>query len=297
MANYVVAGATGRVGSVVAAELLARGEAVTVIVRDEARGPEWVTRGAEVAVGSLGDRAFVARVLHDAAGFFVLLPENVAPDEFHGARRRMADAVVGGVQDGGVAHVVMLSAIAASLPDGNGPAKDLHYCERQLVMQAKPLTLLRACYFQDNVSGVIPAAIHAGIYPNFLASADAPVPMIATRDIGRFAAHALLNPPQRTETVDVFGPPYTIRHVAEALGRVLGKDLKVVDIPPARQSDTLVDAGIPRPVADAVAEMFAAFNAGLITPQGDRRLSGATTIEETIRHYVPGGTLAVMPAS
>jgi uncharacterized protein YbjT (DUF2867 family) len=297
MANYVVAGATGRVGSVVATELLAREEAVTVIVRDEARGREWVKRGAEVAVGSLGDRAFVARVLHGAAGFFVLLPENVAPDEFHGARRRMADAVAGGVQDGGVSHVVMLSAIAASLADGNGPAKDLHYCERQLAMHAKPLTLLRACYFQDNVSGVIPAAVHAGIYPNFLASADAPVPMIATRDIGRFAADALLNPPQRTETVDLFGPSYTIRHVAEALGRVLGADLKVVDIPPARQSDTLVEAGIPRQVADAVAEMFAAFNAGLITPQGDRRLIGATTIEETIKHYVPGGTLAVMPAS
>jgi hypothetical protein len=85
--------------------------------------------------------------------------------------------------------------------------------------------------------------------------------------------------------------------VAEALGRILGKDLEVVDVPAARQSDTLVEAGIPRPIADAVAEMFAAFNAGLITPQGDRRLAGATTIEETIRHYVPSGTTAIMPAS
>jgi uncharacterized protein YbjT (DUF2867 family) len=297
MANYVVAGATGRVGSVVAAELLARGEPVTVIVRDEARALDWTTRGAEVAVGSLDDRAFVARVVQDATGFFTLLPENVAPDDFHGARRRMADAVAGGVQDGGVPHVVMLSAIAASLPDGNGPAKDLHYCERQLATHAKQLTLLRACYFQDNVSGVIPAAVHAGIYPNFLASADAPIPMIATRDIGHFAAHALLNPPQRIETIDLLGPSYTIRQVAEALGRALGADLAVVDIPPARQSDALVEAGIPRPVADAVAEMFAAFNAGLINPQGDRCLIGATTIEETIKHCVPGGRLAVMPAS
>lgn len=287
MAKYVIAGATGRVGSVVAAELLAREEAVTVIVRDEARGLEWARRGAEVAVGALDDRAFVARVVHDAAGFFTLLPENVVPDDFHSARRRMADAIASGVQNGGVTHVVMLSAIAASLPDGNGPAKDLYYCEQQLAIHAKPLTLLRACYFQDNVSSVIPAAVHAGIYPNFLASADAPIPMIATRDIGRFAAHALMNPPQRTEIIDLFGPSYTIRQVSEALGRVLGIDLKVVDVPPARQSDTLVEAGIPRPVADAVAEMFAAFNAGLITPQGDRRLIGATTIEETIKHYVP----------
>jgi hypothetical protein len=38
----------------------------------------------------------------------------------------MADALAGGSHDGGVPHVVMLSAIAAVLPDGNGSAKDLH---------------------------------------------------------------------------------------------------------------------------------------------------------------------------
>jgi hypothetical protein len=58
-----------------------------------------------------------------------------------------------------------------------------------------------------------------------------------------------------------------------------------------------VDAGFPRPVADAVAEMFAAFNAGLITPQGDRRLVGATMIEDTIQRCVASGTMAVLPAS
>lgn len=293
MAKYVVAGVTGRVGSVVAAELLARHEAVTVIVRDEARGLKWARRGADVAVGSLDDRAFVTRVVHGAAGFFILLPENVPPDDFHGARRRMAEAIVDGVHAGGVPHVVMLSAIAASLPDGNGPAKDLHYCERQLAMHAKQLTLLRACYFQDNVSGAIPAAVHAGIYPNFLASADAPIPMVTTRDLGRFAAQALLAPPQGREIIDVFGPAYSIRQVARALGRALGKELQVIDISPARQSDTLVEAGIPRPIADAIAEMFGAFNAGLITPQGDRSAVGTTPIEDVVTQYVRGAWAGV----
>jgi hypothetical protein len=98
-------------------------------------------------------------------------------------------------------------------------------------------------------------------------------------------------------TIDLFGPSYTIRQVAVALGRALGKELEVVDIPPSRQSDTLVGAGIPRPIADAVTEMFAALNAGLITPQGDRRLVGATTIEDTIQRYVPSGPIAVTPGS
>jgi uncharacterized protein YbjT (DUF2867 family) len=297
MANYVVAGVTGRVGSTVASELLKHGARVTVIVRDEAPGLDWARRGAEVARGSLDDQSFVARTVRDAAGFFTLLPEDVAPDDFHGTRRRMADAITGAVDESGVPHVVMLSAIAAVLPDGNGPAKDLHYCEKRLGEAARTLTILRACYFQDNVVGALPAAVHAGIYPNFLVSADAPIPMIATIDVGRFAAHALANPPQRGEIVDLFGPSYSARQVAEALGRAVGKDLQVVDIPPARHSDTLVGAGIPRPVADAVAEMFAAFNAGLIKPQGDRHLVSTTTIDDVVKHYVPSRMTATMSAS
>jgi uncharacterized protein YbjT (DUF2867 family) len=293
MAKYVVGGATGRVGSVVASELLARLEAVTVIVRDEARGLAWARQGAEVAVGSLDDRAFVARAVHGASGFFTPLPENVPPDDFHGARRRMADAIAGGVQDGGVPHVVMLSAIAAVLPDGNGPAKDLHYCERQLATHATQLTMLRACYFQDNLANVIPAAVQDGIYPNFLASADAAIPMIATRDVGRFAADALLAPPQARQVIDLFGPAYSIRQVARMLGVALDKDLQVIDVPPARQSDTLVAAGIPRPIADAIAEMFGAFNAGLITPQGDRSLVGTTPIDDVIARHVRRGPAGV----
>ena len=293
MTKYVVAGVTGRVGSVVAAELLAKHETVTVIVRDETHGLEWANRGAEVAVGSLDDRAFVAHVVHGAAGFFTLLPENVRADDFHGARRRMAEAIAGGVYDGGVPHVVMLSAIAASLPDGNGPAKDLHYCERQLAMHAKQLTLLRACYFQDNVCRAIPAAIHAGVYHNFLESADAPIPMVATHDVGRFAVQALLAPPQGREIIDVLGPAYSIRLVARVLGRALGKELEVIDIAPARQSETMAEAGIPRPIADAIAEMFGAFNAGLITPQGDRSVVGGTPIDEVITRDVEGARTGV----
>ena len=84
-----------------------------------------------------------------------------------------------------------------------------------------------------------------------------------------------------------------LRPVANALGAALGKPLQVVDIPPARQSDTLVEAGIPRPIADAIAEMFDAFNAGLIRPQGDRALVGTTPIEDVIKQYVPDGAAGV----
>ena len=289
MAHYIVAGVTGRVGAAAASELLEHGERVTVIVRDEARGLDWTRRGAEVALGSLIDRSFVSDVARNTDGFFTLLPENVAPDDFHGSRRRMADAMAGALHDSGVPHVVMLSAIAAVLPDGNGPAKDLHYCENRLRACGATLTALRACYFQDNVASALTPARQAGIYPNFLPSVDFGFPMIATRDVGRLAASALTSPPPKSEVIDLFGPTYSVRQVAEHLGAALGKTLEIVNIPPEGHVTALTQAGVPRQIAEAVAEMFAAFAAGLLVPHGDRSLNGSTTIDlviaDCLRHH------------
>jgi hypothetical protein len=77
----------------------------------------------------------------------------------------------------------LLSATAAVVPDGNGPAKDLHYCENRLRACGATLTALRSCYFQDNVASAPTPARQAGIYPNLLPSADFAFPMIATRRI------------------------------------------------------------------------------------------------------------------
>jgi len=286
MAKYVVAGVTGRVGSAVAEELLARGDRPTVIVRDAARAAEWSKRGATAAIGSLDDELFLSQTLDAAAGFFTLLPENVAPQNFHGTRRHMADAIAAAVTTSGVPHVAMLSAIAAVLPDGNGPAKDLHYCENRLRASGATITVLRASYFQDNVVSVMTPARHAGIYPNFLPSADIAFPMIATRDVGRLAAEALRSPSSTSEVVDLFGPTYSVRQVAEHLGAALGRTLEIVNIPPEGQVPALMNAGVPQQIAEAVAEMFAALSAGLVVPSGDRSLSGWTTIDLVIAEYV-----------
>ena len=280
--SYVVAGASGRVGSVVAAELLSRGANVTVIVRTAQAGADWSKRGAQVAVGSLDDEAFLASAFSGAHAAFVLLPENVDPANFHGARRRMADAIAGAVAASGIPHVVMLSAVAAVLPDGNGPAKDLHYLEKRLGATTARRTILRAAYFQDNVGGMLGPAAQAGIYPNFMPSDEFAFPMISTTDVGRFAADALLATPARNETVLLGGPSYSPRDVAGRLGSALGRTLQVVGIPPEQQVGALLGAGLPQQLAEAVVEMMDAFGKGRIVPEGDRILMGATTIDETI---------------
>ena len=282
MAKYIVAGATGRVGSAVGQELLARGARPTVVVRSQAAQRAWTERGADAVIGSLDNVSFLSAILRGADGFFVLLPENVQPDDFHGARRRMADAIAEAVTASGIPHVVMQSAIAASIADGNGPAKELHYLENLLRATGTTLTVIRSAYFQDNVASVIPPAMHQGIYPHFMPADDVAFPMIATKDSGRFAAEALLNPPRRSETLLALGPAYSARDVAGRLGAALGKSLQIVAVPPENHVGALMAAGLPQQVAEAVAEMTAAFAKGRIVPTGDRKVMGVTPIDEVI---------------
>jgi uncharacterized protein YbjT (DUF2867 family) len=283
MSKYLVAGATGRVGSVVARELLAQKHDVHVLVRNLERGAGWAQRGAQVLTGTLEDSDTLAHALEGAAGFFTLLPEDPTAQEFHAPRRRITESIARAVARSRVPHVVLHSATGASLAEGNGPARGLHELEQALAATGTTLTANRAVYLQENIASALAPARHAGIYPNLLASADLAFPTIATADIGRFAAQALRSPPRASEVVDLLGPSYSARQMSEVLGAALGRKLQVVDVPPQAQVPALMDAGLPREFAEAVAELFDAFSTGRIVPRGDRSLMGTTTLDVTLQ--------------
>ena len=292
MSVYAVAGVSGRVGSVVAGELLGQGAGVRVLLRNAQQASRWSMRGAETAIGSLDDAAYLTQALSGVSGFFVLLPENPSAQDFHGDRRRMADAIAGSVQRSGVPHVVFLSAVAAVLPEGNGPASDLHYLENALRSTGTTLTTLRAAWLQENIGMAIEPALQAGIYPNFLPNADQPFPTIATRDVGRIAAAALQGGADAHEIVDLVGPMYSIRQLADALGTALEKHLHIVDIPAAGHVAALTQAGLSASFAEAVAELYACFASGRIRPQGDRASAGTTTIADVLRNLLAPASTA-----
>lgn len=281
---FVIAGASGKTGKVVAETLLSQGKKVRVVVRDGAKVSALRERGAEVALASLDDAVALERALEGAAGFYTLLPEDLgAAAEFHAHRRKMADAMARAAKASRVPHVVFLSGTPAALPDGNGPAKDVHYAENALRAVASKITILRASFFLENVFGALAPAKHEGIYPNFHPSADFAFPTVATRDIGALAARCLVEPPAQSEIIDLLGPEYSVRDLANGLGRALDKTLRVVDVPPAAQADALTKAGLPRQYAEALIEMFACFAPGRIPLQGDRKERGTTTLEDVLR--------------
>jgi uncharacterized protein YbjT (DUF2867 family) len=283
---FVLAGVTGHVGSVAASELLRRNQRVRVVVRDAEKGTTWSKRGAEVAVASLEDPKALATALKGASAFFTLLPLNDQASDFFVAQTKTADAIAAAVRASDVRHVALLSSLGANQPSGTGPIRGLHYVENALRATGVALSAIRACAFQENVAMALGPAKQQGIFASFAASADFSMPMVATKDIGKVVSQVLLESPRKSEIIDLIGPAYSNRQVAQMLGAALGKTLQLVEIPPAGAVDALMKGGLPKPLAELFAEMYDAGNKGLLAPVGERLVQGHTTLEETIQQVV-----------
>ncbi|MBU7596924.1 NmrA family NAD(P)-binding protein [Streptomyces sp. P38-E01] len=281
---YTITGSTGHVGAVVAEELLKRGAPVRTVVRERAGGERPARLGAEAATADLGDREAFAEALRGSSGAFVLLPTVVTGGDVE--HRALADSIAGAVSDSGVPHVVMLSSIGAELAEGTGPVRWLCHLENLLRGTGTVLSAIRSWHFQEKVETLLPAVLGAGVYPVFGDTVDVPTRMIATADIGRAAAGALLEPPTRSEVVDLEGPQYTEREVAEALESILGRRLEIVTIPRSGWVDSLVEAGLPRVFAQELTGLHDAEQQGILKFRGDRRHACTTGLEETLRRVL-----------
>lgn len=279
---YVVAGATGRVGSAVARQLIADGEDIRTLVRTPEAAERWTTLGAEARVLDLQDRDLLSEALSGSRGFFAMLPFDLTAADPDAHAESLVKSIAGAVADAGVPHVAMLSSGGADLAEGTGPIVGLHRLEQALRSTGTTLTALRSGHFQEKVGEVLDAAQSEGIYPVFASSADTPHPMAATRDIGAAAARALQQTPLQSEVVDLLGPAYSEREVAGMLGAALGRRLKVVLLPEAAWPDALVDAGLPPVIAEGLAELYRADDQGLLAPRGDRIQRTETGMETTI---------------
>ena len=278
---YAITGITGHVGGATADQLLAAVEPVRAVVRDPAKGREWAERGAEVAVADLADTAALTAAFTGCDGVFVLLP--TIPTGTDADHRAMADSIAAAVAASGVPHVVALSSLGADLAAGNGPIRWLHHLEQRLGGTGARLTAIRAPHFQEKVEEVLGAVTGAGLYPVFADSADIPVPMVATRDVGAAAADALLSPPAASEVVDLAAPEYTERQVAETLGELLGTTPAVAPIPRPGWLDALTGAGLPPQLAAEIVALNDAANSGILQPRGDRRRHCSTPLADTLR--------------
>jgi uncharacterized protein YbjT (DUF2867 family) len=279
---YLIAGVTGNTGSEAAAALLARGEPVRVLVRDEAKGEPWRARGADVAVGLLDDARSLSQALKGADGLYFLVPPNMTAPDINAHYRRFVGALTGALSQNKLAHVVYLSTWGAHLPNGPFP---MHFAAEQAFRSLDtPFTLLRASFFMENTAGFLPSILESGVLPSFFAP-DRKLPMVAAKDIGQTAAAALIERPSATRVIELTGPAeYSMNEVAEAFSRAVGKPVRVAPVP----EDQIVPAMRNMGASDSVARFFqgmsAALGRGEIAAEGGEAqfIRGKVTLDQFV---------------
>ena len=286
--TYAVVGASGNTGAVVANTLLDQGKNVRVIVRDAAKAERFAARGAEVAVADIEDAAALQRAFAGAEGAFVLVPPNMQTDDFRGYQRRAVDAIARAAEGAKVPHLVLLSSIGAQHPDGNGPIAGLHDAEQRFrKLAATKSTFIRASSFMENLGSSL-ATLAQGFIPTF-SPPDHAYDMIATVDIGKLAASALLEGARETTVIEFGGPPVSPNEVGAALSELVGKPIRVQQAPLEAVAPTFQSFGMRPDLAALYQEMVSGMVSGRVGWEGGhRRVQGTTPVKAVLAQMLGG---------
>lgn len=284
---FVVVGATGNTGSVVAETLLNRKQSVRIVVRSADKGVAWKAKGAEVAVASLEDVPAMTKALEGATGLYLLVPPNYGATAWLSEQRQRMDQAAQAVKASGIPHVVFLSSIGGHIAEGTGPIRAARYGEQALGAVSTHLTVLRPCYFMENWAPGIGMAKGQGILPTFIAP-TAKVAMISTKDIGRVGAEQLMAGGKGKQVIELAGPEeYSPNDVAVALGQILGKPVSAQHAPLSAVVPTFKSFGFSDEAAKLFEEMYTSFSQGKIEYEHPASLvRGKITLAEALRGMV-----------
>ena len=290
---YAITGATGNTGSVVANHLFTRGQKVRAIGRDINRLQPLVARGAEPFTADLTDATRLAEAFSGAQAVYAMIPPSMASEDYRAYQRRVGEAIATALEKSGVKFVVSLSSFGADKPHKTGPVAGLYDFEQRLnrILGINVLHL-RAGYFMENTLA------QARIIPTVGAAsgplrADLKLPMIATRDIGAFAAEAISRLDfTGQQTRELLGQrDITMAEAATIIGKAIGKpELKYIQASDEQLRPALIQMGMSRNVADLILEMSAALNSGHMRALEPRSAANTTpTSYETfvIEEFLP----------
>ncbi len=230
--TILVTGATGQQGGAVARQLLKQpGFAVRALTRDPAKhaARALAQAGAEVFQGNLDDAGSMRRALEGAWGVFSV--QNFMESGYD-AEIRQGKHLADAAKAAKVQHFVYSSVVSADRKTGLPHFESKWQIEQHIAKCGlSSYTILRPAFFMENWYNFTREPILNGTLPLPL-DPQTPLQQIAVEDIGAFAAMAFQNPSKWSgRTIELAGEELTMLRVAESLSRIVGRNVKYVQVP------------------------------------------------------------------
>jgi len=284
---YTVLGATGNIGSVITKKLLEKGEKVRVVGRNAARLQPFAHKGAEAFIADVKDAEALTKALSGVRAAFLMMPPGMTSPDYREEQELESNAICAAARNSGLQYAVNLSSIGAQAPSGTGPILGLHDSERKLnAVERLNVLHLRPAYFMENHLSGIGMIQMMGIFAGAL-KPDLKIPMIATRDIGGYAAERLLKLDfSGKQTQELLGErDLSMTEVATIISRGISKpDLRYVQFTYQQVEQALVQMGVSVKTAGTFIEMFQGMNDGIVA--GIESRSAANTTATSMETFV-----------
>jgi NADH dehydrogenase len=263
----LVAGGTGRLGTLIVRDQLERGRPVRVLTRDSDRTAQLRSAGADIVVGDVRDPAAVAAAASGAStiisavhGFLGPRGESPATVDRDGNAHLVSAAEAVG------ADVVLMSVIGAA-PDSPMELFRMKYAaEQRLTDSGVEATVVRAAAFAELWIEILRQTIRRG-RPLVFGHGDNPISFVSVRDVAALVGLALDDSRTRGSTVEIAGPePLTFNQLAALVQAAEG------------------GSGAPRHIPRAALTVVGA-TVGALVPQVGRQLRAALAMDtEPLAH-------------
>jgi uncharacterized protein YbjT (DUF2867 family) len=272
---YLVLGSSGNTGSIIADFLLSKGKKVRVVGRDVGSLQRFARKGAEAHTADLSDTVALTKAFGGARAAYLLLPPLNSREE----QERQSDAIAAAVENSGLRYAVHLSSYGAQVPKGTGPVTGLHSSEQKLNgINDLNVLHLRSGYFMENNLAAIDMIRGMGMVGHALLP-DLKLPLIATRDVGAYAAQRLLDLDfSGKQTRELLGErDLSMAEATAVIARGIGRpDLRYEQFSYDQVQQVLTQAGFSAKKAAVYIEMFQSINAGLLAAQEPRSPENST---------------------
>lgn len=285
MSTYAITGATGNTGKVIARRLLEEGHKVRAIGRSSERLAPLVEKGAEPHVGSLEDDHFLTEAFKGADAVYVMIPPDFTVENFRSYQNQIGEHVATAIEKAGVKRVVFLSSLGAHLSDKTGPIAGLHDVEERLnKLQGVDILHLRPTFYMENLFAGIGTIKTMGVNGTAY-QGDIPMAMIATQDVGDYAARRLSKLDfSGQSTQELLGPRDLTMHEATGiLGKAIGKDdLQYVQFSYEDTEKAVLGIGFTPDGARTYIDLAKGLNEGIVKGLEERNQENTTptTLED-----------------
>ncbi len=229
----LVAGGSGRLGTLIVRRLAARGLGVRVLTRDRARAAHIDGRAVEVVEGDVRDKSClgpamvgvetVVSAIHGFGDIGNVSPASVDRD----GNRYLIDAAVAANAD-----VVLMSIVGASAEHPIELFRMKHAAEEYLRASAAPWTIVRATAFAEFWLDLLDKTSVGSGRPVIFGRGTNDINFVSVSDVAALAERVVIDPSARGAVFEIGGPEdVSFNELATRLQRAAGRTARPRHVP------------------------------------------------------------------